>query len=92
MRRLGEGLGLLFRPTVRGPSPPTEYAEVGVLEVIVILESVTHQAVEPDVSKPDESEPRTSGRAATIPDQSPEPARGGVGQVVEEGPTRVPAA
>ena len=57
MRRLGEGLGLLFRPTLRCPSPPTEHAEVGVLEVIVILESVTHQAVEPDVSKPDESEP-----------------------------------
>ena len=55
-------LGSLSGARETGSTPevlslPTEHAEVGVLEVIVILESVTHQAVEPDVSKPDESEP-----------------------------------
>jgi len=87
MWRLGEGLGLLFRPTPRCPSPPTEHAEVGVLEVIVILESVTHQAVEPDVSEPDESEPQDQWPVLP-PSQANHQSRhgGGVGQVVEEGP------
>ncbi len=34
----------------------TEHAEVGVLEVVVVLEPVAHQPVDRDVSQPDQAE------------------------------------
>ena len=57
------------------------------LKVVVILESVTHQAVESNVSKPDESQPEYEW-SVLPPAQTNHQSRhgSGMGQVVEEGP------
>jgi len=64
----------------------TEHAEVGVLEVVVVLEPVAHQPVEPDVSEPDQAESHNKRPVLPPPitdDQSR--YRCGVGEVVAKG-------
>ncbi len=73
------------------PPGSAELAEMGVLEVVAVLEAIAHQAVSSDVGEPDETEGQHKGLA--LPPSEPDHGRrdrGGVGGVIRYAPARVP--